>query len=748
MKLTHLIIAPVLLLCLTGVAGGSELVFSQYSDNQSTYGPSQSWPSTGTNNEVADDFVVRGRIDRVVAEGFSWSTVDFQGVYIRFYEFGPDNAPGALQQEYYLPASDPNLTHDWAGTVSANLSPAFWATGRHFISVQPVSNDWYWWSSNSGAPFGQSFYFRDLAAGQTIWHKGDNQFFSYPQADVSFFLYGAVTEPGTIDKLSATTLPRSGLLEIFGSNFGGGGRVLIGGLAAPVSYWSSTRVIVYVPEPAPLMTVGVQVVNAVGPSNTLSVNVTERPPANGRVNWRFRMDGPYSMVRPAIGADGTIYAVDAFQHLYALAPDGGLKWIVNEAGDKGVAVGPDGTIYVASENYIKAFNPDGSSKWTFTQNPSAMICLGVSVGPDGNIYSVATEGLGVFSLTPGGELRWKVPETINRPVVTYAEIVFGPNGNNQQLYFGANAHTRALRLDGTSVFTLNRSFQPAVGPDGSVHSALGAYSPSGTLLWNFVSPYPYNTFSAPDVGSDGVHYVTQNLIQLFALNAGGSVRWHVTLKNKVDGPVVDPFNSIVVLGGANTLNYPGTIQAVSAANGKDLWSITLPAEDPTVFNPSLGTYGYNQGVSTRGRFSPDGQTVYFMTFTATGDNDTSRSFVYSIDTAGSSTLPPPPTQGQLLRSASISLSAKLFKTGTVNVSASITVKDENGVSVPSAAVSVSWRLPDGSTQDQTASTSNNGVAKVTTSGRRGTYTLTINNITKAGYTFDRTNSVLSKTITK
>ena len=279
-----------------------------------------------------------------------------------------------------------------------------------------------------------------------------------------------------------------------------------------------------------------------------------------------------------------------------------------------------------------------------------------------------------------------------------------------------------------------------------MHSALGAYSPNGTLLWNFVSPYPYNTFSAPDVGLDGVHYVTQNLVELFALNAGGSVRWHVTLKNKVDGPVVDPVSSIVVLGGANTLNYPGTIQAVSAANGKDLWSITLPAEDPTVFNPSLGIYGYNQRVSTRGRFSPDGQTVYFMTFTATGDNNTSRSFVYSIN-AGGSTLPPP-TQGQLLRSASISLSAKLLKNGTVNVSASVTVKDENGVSVPSAAVSASWRLPDGSTQDQTASTSNTGVAKFTTSGRRGTYTLSINNITKAGYTFDRTNSVLSKAITK
>jgi len=136
---------------------------------------------------------------------------DFQGVYIRFYEFGPDNAPGALQQVYFLAASDANLSHDSTGRVSANLSPAFWATGRHIISVQPVSNYWYWWSSNSGAPFGQSLYFRDLSAGQITWQKGDNQFLSYPKADVSFFLYGTLTEPGTIANLSASTLPTSWL---------------------------------------------------------------------------------------------------------------------------------------------------------------------------------------------------------------------------------------------------------------------------------------------------------------------------------------------------------------------------------------------------------------------------------------------------------------------------------------------------------------------------------------------------------
>ena len=464
-------------------ANASELIYSRSSDGQSVYGPSLVWPADGVNSEVADEFNVVASVDRVLAGGSAYShAASFQGVHIRFYEFGADSKPGALQREYFLAAGDPNVTFNDFGEISATLSPAFAATGRHFLSVQPVVDYWYWWSSSSGAPRGEAFYFRNNTTGEA-WHHGDNLNFSV-NADVEFSLYGTVTGAGVITGLSETTLPRSGFLEIFGSNFGGDGTVLIGGISAPVADWSSTRIVAYVPESAPLGPLPVQVVTGAGSSNTASLVVTTRPSAAERVNWRFRMNGPYSFVRPAIGSDGTVYSVDGFAHLYALAPDGGLKWLVRGAGDKGVAVGPDDTIYVASENYINAYNPDGSAKWSFVQNPRALTCLGVSVGPDGNIYSVATEGMGVFSLTPAGTLRWTNPEPYRRPIVDYGEIVFGPNGGTHNLYFSANTHLRAVRLDGNSVFTTTRG-QPAVAPDGSVHNSLSSFSPNGNLLWTF-----------------------------------------------------------------------------------------------------------------------------------------------------------------------------------------------------------------------------------------------------------------------
>ena len=227
------------------------MLYSQGFDGQSVYGPSLVWPADGLNSEVTDEFNVVANIDRVIAGGSAYSErLIFRGCMSASTNSAADNKPGALQREYFLAAGDPNVTFDAFGEISATLSPAFAATGRHFLSVQPVVDYWYWWSSSSGAPRGEAFYFRNNATGEA-WHHGDN--LPHPiNADVVFSLYGTVTSAGVITGLSENTLPRSGYLEIFGTNFGADGSVLIGGINAPVADWSSTRIIAYVPESAPL----------------------------------------------------------------------------------------------------------------------------------------------------------------------------------------------------------------------------------------------------------------------------------------------------------------------------------------------------------------------------------------------------------------------------------------------------------------------------------------------------------------
>ncbi|MBI1748272.1 MAG: PQQ-binding-like beta-propeller repeat protein [Acidobacteria bacterium] len=441
-----------------------------------------------------------------------------------------------------------------------------------------------------------------------------------------------------ITSLSADSLPRSGRLLIRGASFGSAdrGRVEIGGREAPFTRWSDALIAAYVPEATTIGAAAVQVFTDAGASNTMPLAVTLRTPPQDGVAWRFQADAMYIRARPAVGPDGTVYTNDVAGHLYALAPDGGLQWIFNGAGGSGVTLGPDGNIYAGSEAAITAINPDGTLLWRFAQNPRAFILLGPNVGPDGNIYAVATQGLGVFSLTPYGDLRWSMPEPYSRPIVDLQEIVFGPGDADFQLYFNANDHLKGIRLDGREVFTISGSLsaqlgdpQPAVGPDGNIYThqfligqgtRLVAFDPQGDRLWTFFEAGT-NVVSTPDVGQDGVIYDGHNLASLYAIHPNGAERWRYTDSGILSSPVVSPNNDLIFLGGIVTYGQPGLFAGVSTA-GALLWRILLPIED-----------GRNVVPSSRARFSGDAQMVYIGTSIPGQESGNEYCYLYAVATA-------------------------------------------------------------------------------------------------------------------
>jgi len=81
------------------------------------------------------------------------------------------------------------------------------------------------------------------------------------------------------------------------------------------------------------------------------------------------------------------------------------------------------------------------------------------------------------------------------------------------------------------------------------------------------------------------------------------------------------------------------------------------------------------------------------------------------------------------------------------VNGDVTVEDENGNPVEGATVSVTWELPNAQTRERSGDTDQNGVARFWVPKSPGTYRLTVTNITKADYTFDPDNSILSESIT-
>ena len=420
--------------------------------------------------------------------------------------------------------------------------------------------------------------------------------------------------PG-ISGLSKAVATRSDRLVITGRAFGApssSSHVLVAGQAASVTTWTDNSITMYVPEFARLGVAAIQVVTAGGSSNPVAIHLQNRPAA-GRIAWRFEMSGMYALSRPATGPDGTVYEVDVAGHLYALTPAGALKWIFNGAGPNGLSIGADGTIYTGDESAIVAVNPSGALKWRYTENPRAFILLGPNVGPDGNIYAVADEGLGVFSLTPAGRLRWSIPERYDRQIVAHQEIVFGPAGTRQQLYFHANHHFKGITLRGQTRFTVDGDGnQPAVAPDGTVvthtwtigaGSVLYGYDPrTGQPKWSFYIS-PNNIASAPDVDKNGNTYVGWNLAYMYALSPDGQQRWKFTEPGLgiLYDPIVNPGGTVVIAGGQPNYGEIGFFESINASNGTLLWKRSM-GTDPATGQPVVPF--------SRARFSADGNMAF------------------------------------------------------------------------------------------------------------------------------------------
>jgi hypothetical protein len=595
--------------------------FSDFSD----WGPSQLPPGS----EVADDFDVVGTISRIDVNGYGAYTGDatFKGVYVRFYAYGVDNLPGVLQAEYYIPKGDPRILNKVSSAdFQLNLGTPFQASGKHFVVVQVSSTDgWYWRSADEDAPRNTALYYR--ATPTSPWSHTVG-FLGTANCDTAFTLYGirSLTAPA-ISGLSAVTLSQAGRLKISGSGFGdiqGTGTVQIGGVSAPVSNWTDISITAYVPDAAAIGADTVQVITSGGTSNSLSLQVTARLGTVGHVKWRFMADDLFIQGRPAVAADGTVYAIGVKGHLYALTPAGGVKWIFRIANANAlqpVSVGTDDTIYFASIASIYAVNPDGTLKWTFTDPGFATVFAGPTVGPDGNIYGATSDvggldgGLGAFVLSPAGTLLSSFPGFSTRFGYSNIEVAFGLS----QWYFTNNSTDGVSDAGSVWAFSLGSTNliwnqgavgQPRVQPSGnvvvgdgnSIHPGLHDFNSVGSLVWSALGEgTPNDSQTSIDVGSDGSVYVGTLAFgigrHLTALNSDGTIRWQYRDDGIASSPAVSPLNTLVLYS-AYDIATPSHVNALSTA-GLLLWTENLPAENG----------GYVRAMSTP-RFTADGATVY------------------------------------------------------------------------------------------------------------------------------------------
>ena len=263
---------------------------------------------------------------------------------------------------------------------------------------------------------------------------------------------------------------------------------------------------------------------------TLRGRSTAVGPASPNVKWFF----PAAVVdQPAVGADGTIYFGTADGTLFALHPDGSVKWsytsepnvsfggtpairadgailigaqsgpstrstgqlyAVSSAGAllwtydtsrsttftiPSPTVDDDGTIYMSFAYHLYAVHPDGSAAWQANAGDEDVIVP--AVGPDGTVYVGGQYGLQAFA--PGGQPSWAfgpcadlVSECTSQAVVADDGTIVTTVATPSQEAGAPGYLLTAVRSNGNEAWSLGLSYQgvgSAIGQDGTISSPSG-----------------------------------------------------------------------------------------------------------------------------------------------------------------------------------------------------------------------------------------------------------------------------------
>jgi subtilisin family serine protease len=179
----------------------------------------------------------------------------------------------------------------------------------------------------------------------------------------------------------------------------------------------------------------------------------------------------------------------------------------------------------------------------------------------------------------------------------------------------------------------------------------------------------------------------------------------------LQGTVTDSATGLPIAGAAiSAVGTGGTYNATTDANG--FYQITLPA----------GSYDVS---ATKTGYTSQTATGVAVTAGATTVQD------FALD----------PVQTNTLHVNAITLSYTI-KGKRITVQSTVSILDQNGSPVSSAAVSGEWTLPNNTITAQSATTNTSGVATFRLISKlRGVYEICVTNVVKAGYVYDPAQNV-------
>ena len=340
---------------------------------------------------------------------------------------------------------------------------------------------------------------------------------------------------------------------------------------------------------------------------------------DGTLKWKYRTGGDITS-SPAIAEDGTIYVGSEDHYLYAVYSNNGTrKWKFNANHaiiSSSPAIAEDGTIYfgtmwsLGDGGKIHAVNPDGTEKWRY--QIGGTILSDPAIGDDGTIYIGSMDDY-LYAMYPNGTLRWRFK--------TGDYVKGSPSiADDGTIYFGSwDDYLYALYSNGTMKWKYKTggwiSSSPSIGSDGTIYvgsDKLYAIYPNGFLKWSFEfgSEIRFIRYSSPAISADGTIYVGVNIGydgnvnggEIIAVNSKGTEKWRKKIAEvRVDSSPCIGEDGTVYIGSSFDMDV-GYLHAFGSVESNE------PPEIPTITGVKNGTIGeeYGYGITA---VDPDNNPV-------------------------------------------------------------------------------------------------------------------------------------------
>ncbi|NPV88381.1 PQQ-binding-like beta-propeller repeat protein [Coprothermobacteraceae bacterium] len=325
----------------------------------------------------------------------------------------------------------------------------------------------------------------------------------------------------------------------------------------------------------------------------------------GTVKWKYKMTVTDQVLSsPVIGSDGTVY-VASRPYLYAISRDGAEKWKfkmfdeVNAAKYLSTpAIGADGTIYAGSDNgYVYALNPNGTLKWKALVKD--FVHGSICIGNDGTIYAVTEDGT-LYALNPNGTQKWsiKLGSSIGAPSVGldgsllvaaidgYRVSIWRVQPNGSYTSFWAAdwvSFASGLTIGGDGTLYVVPMFNSGTLQE---QTYLFAINPAGAIRWQAKIADARLLIAEVALGPGGMIYVGSIDYYLRAIGSDGKVKWEFLSNGRIlDPPVTSKDGTIVFATAANGF---GSIYAVTAS-GTLKWKVDAESDIGT--SPAIAADG-------------------------------------------------------------------------------------------------------------------------------------------------------------